>query len=345
MVVIILPALNSGGTEWQTLSLIRGLVKNRNVTLWVYNNIYTNSVYEHFKSLENVEIIFGKTPSAFLRIFKLKPKIVLSYCINYYWPEIIISIFCNCSLITERRNQYQWMSFVKRRVIQEGIRNYLTKFVICNSREVLNAAMRVEPNVVSKLNVIYNSNNLTNEVPAINLGDKIFSVSNIKKLKGIDKSIEVFKRIKENEFEKIENKLFIYGRLDSPEIFSQFEGSLLAEIYQGEKSSIDIYKDGFILLHLSESEGFPNVVLEAISLGILPILSNIPVHRELFSGCAIFVNDVESACKQIKILVELKKNNIKSYESMVEKCKYESRNYTIEKRIKQYERLLNECGN
>ena len=38
MVLIILPSLRSGGTEWQVLSLIREMVSRVNVVLWVYDS-------------------------------------------------------------------------------------------------------------------------------------------------------------------------------------------------------------------------------------------------------------------------------------------------------------------
>ncbi len=61
--------------------------------------------------------------------------------------------------------------------------------------------------------------------------------------------------------------------------------------FLGRKSRKDLipyFKGADALILPSRSEGFPTVVLEAAALGTPVILSDIPVHRHLFEGMALF---------------------------------------------------------
>ncbi len=61
--------------------------------------------------------------------------------------------------------------------------------------------------------------------------------------------------------------------------------------FLGRKSRRDLipyFKGADALILPSRSEGFPTVVLEAAALGTPIILSDIPVHRQLFEGMALF---------------------------------------------------------
>jgi len=56
-----------------------------------------------------------------------------------------------------------------------------------------------------------------------------------------------------------------------------------------ESALIDLYRNCAAVVHPSLMEGFSRPALEAIALGRPVILSDIPVHREIFDGVAIFV--------------------------------------------------------
>lgn len=49
-----------------------------------------------------------------------------------------------------------------------------------------------------------------------------------------------------------------------------------------------LYRHASLFIAASRDEGFNIPVLEAMACGTLAVCSNIPVHRELFSGCALF---------------------------------------------------------
>ena len=80
---------------------------------------------------------------------------------------------------------------------------------------------------------------------------------------------------------------------------------MVAEVYRGVGKRDEMYRYGSILLHLSHSEGFPNVVIEALAAGMLVILSDIPVHRELFNNQATFAAGPTEAILAIKEQIKL----------------------------------------
>ena len=59
---------------------------------------------------------------------------------------------------------------------------------------------------------------------------------------------------------------------------------------------MEILSHSHFMLSLSKHEGMPNAVLDALSLGVLPILSDIAPHRELMS------NDYQKFLVDIKLI-------------------------------------------
>lgn len=303
MVLIILPALRSGGTEWQLLELLRNSTSSDPILLWIYDSNYEEDMFFRYEKIKNVRILFGKSFGTYISIMKSQPHVIISYAINYYVPEIIVKIVSKATLITERRNLYHWLKTEKRKTIQEFVRNWITDVIICNSYEVQRIVIKCERYISSKTTVIYNSVSMPScaterILPVIS---HIVTAANIKKGKGIERVMTAFigssSRYRDSVFS-------IYGRLDDPSVFGDFDVGHVDSFYKGLASKDEIYSFGSILVHLSESEGFPNAVLEALAAGMQVIISDIPVHRELFSGRAEFVAPDECASFYIDKLIE-----------------------------------------
>jgi len=340
VVVVILPSLKSGGTEWQVYWLLRELTGCQAICLWVYDVSTVDSpLAQLFRSISGLHIIFGSSLRSIGSVSRLRPGLVLSYAINYYVPEILLKLFTGATLISERRNLYHWMKTRRRRRFQERLRNFLTTKIICNSKAVADNVAIYEPEVQAKVEIIYNG---VVSFPISKLPRRsIVAVANVKQGKGLEKVIEVFRSLKclNNNNELL--SMGIYGRLDDPKVFADADPAFLAEVYKGERHREIIFSSALCILHLSENEGFPNVVLEAASAGVIPVLSDIPIHRELFEGCAFFVRDVPEAVATIQYILRCVAGNPLELSLWTDRCTQLARSYSLEQRASQYRRIFN----
>ncbi len=341
MLVVIVPNLQSGGTEWQTYFLIRELAANYRITLWVYSDSRTDPLlHERYQGISRLEIFYGGKIKTIIRLAQRRPKLILSYAINYYVPEILLSTLTGAALITERRNLYHWTKHDKRKVVQESIRNILTCAVICNSQTVASKVGQTERHVRKKLHVVYNSINEFAIRPVKNTKQSIIAVSNVKKGKGLEVVLQVFQHILGSRLGNAVN-LAIFGRLDDSDVFAGFSEQFLAEVYKGHADQQEIYGSALCLLHISESEGFPNSVLEAASVGVIPILSDIPVHRELFEECAFFVSSLAEAIDVTTNIISLSLEDSDQIHKLSGRCRVLASRYSLSERVGRYTRIIN----
>jgi len=339
VVLIILPTLRSGGTEWQVLNLIREMVSRSEVALWVYDNKSNESnMRDEFEKIEDLSIIYGKNYKAFIKAKFFGPKVIISYAINYYLPEIILTLITRSFLVTERRNLYHWVKHQKPKKFQELIRNLLTGYVVCNSNSVKNIAQEMEWGITKKILVINNSVELPDPNRFLVARPNICSVGNIKKGKGIEDVVKCFGKLKK----KLSGLAFfsIYGRLDDKSILKDISSKIFAEMYKGIGTKDSMYRFGDILVHFSKNEGFPNSVLEAMASGMSVVLSDIPVHRELFGKHAFFVSDPYEGAEILVKLFFLRKDNVKEYLSICERNIEFASKFSIEKKVEKYMSLI-----
>jgi len=343
MVLIILPALRSGGTEWQLLDLLENSTSADSIILWIYDRDYEDKIFFRYSKIKNLNIIFGKSFSNFIFIIKSRPRVIISYAINYYIPEIIVKIISKAALITERRNSYHWFKVEKRKSIQEYLRNWMTDVIICNSSEVQRLVIQVERNVSSKTTVIYNSVFITNQISdtIIPVFNYVVTATNIKKGKGVER---VFRAFISSSIRNKEHVFNVFGRLDDPSVFGDFDKDHVGLFYKGLQGKDKIYRYGSILVHLSESEGFPNAVLEALAAGMLVIISDIPVHREIFSGHAEFVSSNECASLYIDKLIDMASSSKENYINLCQANIKFAENFSQAGRADKYWKLINELA-
>lgn len=340
--VVLLPTLKSGGTEWQTLRLVRELAADMRIRLWVYSMKDADPALRRgFESL-GIEIISGSGWNAIRTVAASRPAILLSYAINYYLPEILVTRMTGATLITERRNQYHWLNHQRRRIVQEALRNLLTRAVICNSNAVKATVSRMECAVSGKLTVIPNS--VSPFTPAPGEKPAIIAMSNVKRGKGLDVVASAFADMRARHIGD-DVDFAVYGRLDEPEAWASASPETVAQIYRGHRQREEAFSGAFALLHLSEAEGFPNAVLEAMSAGVIPILSGIPVHRELFSECALFADDAREAAQAMEKLIALHGEAPGELAARSQRCRLVAARYSLEARVAAYRKLLDAYRN
>lgn len=93
------------------------------------------------------------------------------------------------------------------------------------------------------------------------------------------------------------------------------------------------------LVHPSYTEGMPNVVLEALSMGIPCLVSNIPVHQELIreniNGWLFDLQKMEELTQKIQMLA----NEKKQLAAMAEACSSSIGEYTLDRKVKGYKSI------
>ena len=342
MIVVVIPSLQSGGTEWQTYFLLKALLSRHRICLWVYDRRNADQpLYKQFAALSGLQIVSGIGLRQIFSLVRLRPRIILSYAINYYLPEILLAGLTRAVLVTERRNQYHWLKHQKRRKIQENLRNLMTRAVICNSRAVADKVAQMERFVSGKLHVIYNSINPFGADPAAPKNALVVAC-NIKPGKGVEQILKIFESLEPLAAES-GVEFAVYGRLDDPSLLQGRDRALIERVYKGEATREEIFANAFCLVHLSEAEGFPNAVLEAASADMALVLSGIPVHREIFAGAALFVDDYPQALEAVRqMIVWCAAAPDKLFEQS-ENSRRLAAGFTLNRRVAAYEKLFDAC--
>ncbi|MEM3518902.1 MAG: glycosyltransferase family 4 protein [Candidatus Hadarchaeales archaeon] len=124
-------------------------------------------------------------------------------------------------------------------------------------------------------------------------------VGRITPYKRVDMAIEIFRRVRE---EIKDAKLVVIGggedRKRIEELVRGDESIKLAGILP-EDEKIRILRRSKILLSCSEFEGFGVPPIEALACGAVPVLSDIPAHREVIKNHGYIFSNVDDAVDEI----------------------------------------------
>jgi glycosyltransferase involved in cell wall biosynthesis len=292
------------------------------------------------RDIGGVTLVVGGL-SALPALAKLHPKIIISYAINFYLWEIALKMLSGAKLVTERRNLYHWVRSERRRRVQEIVRNLLTTRIICNSGAVMRSVLDAEWFARGRISVIPNALDVEPSAELVD-GGRVVAVSNIKAGKGVAETLEVFgATLHTRGASGVSFELF--GRLDEPGILSGVDGRWVAAFYKGEGRRETIFLGAVCIVHLSEAEGFPNAVLEAMAHGAVPVLSDIGVHRELFSGAAVFVRDSGTAAQALKQLLSERVDRPDVFAERRRVAKKTALGFSISRRVGAYAEIIADC--
>ena len=150
-----------------------------------------------------------------------------------------------------------------------------------------------------------------------NKDNTIIYVGNVKPHKGLDILLEAFNNINDDKY-----KLKIIGQKEKFLVGSTFdENKYKNVIFTGRMSDDELLEEirnAKYLIQPSLYEGFGVPPLEALYLGTIPILSNIPVFKEVYSNLSVvFFNTKEELTEiiksDIKIEITPKEELLKKY--------------------------------
>ncbi|MFZ5977078.1 MAG: glycosyltransferase family 4 protein [Bacteroidota bacterium] len=164
----------------------------------------------------------------------------------------------------------------------------------------------------------------------------ILCVASIDPRKNFKRILEAFNHVENYEFD-----LIIVGKKSNA-----FKDNLVTENYErihfigyvNDEELSWLYKNALFFIYLSLYEGFGIPPLEAMANGCPTLISDIPVHRELYNGTSFFVNpnNIES----IKIAMMQLLNDFELRESLIQKGLEISRKYSWSNSVEKMSEIL-----
>ena len=290
--------LRVGGPESSVLSLVRAQSKKHHIGIINTNIIYEekNKKFESFKINFNFLNFFYKNP--FVKILKDfgKPNYLIIHEIYNFniFPIIILSSFYNIKILISPRGTFSKIALrinkLKKLIFFKMFLNFFLHFI--HGFIALNLGEKSQIKKLYKRKKIYIIPNGFEKKYSIKKKNSFISFNNEIKIfylgrfdfyiKGLDILLKEFETYLKKSKKRIVKLIFIgehrkkFG-FSSKELINNFNKLnpknkiLVKGPYYGKKKFIEISKLD-MLIQPSRSEGMPNTVLEAMSIG-LPILA------------------------------------------------------------------------
>lgn len=135
---------------------------------------------------------------------------------------------------------------------------------------------------------------------------KCVAVGNLKSVKNYQYILSAFEQLPEGQFQ-----LDIIGEGQTKESMKQFvsEKKLPVRFLSGYRNLGKLLSEYHVFIQASKHEGFGLAVAEGVASGLVPVLSNIPVHKEITNGQAIYF-DLDSPANLTQALLTLRQKPI-----------------------------------
>jgi glycosyltransferase involved in cell wall biosynthesis len=343
IIVTGLPPDSVGGTETQTYYLAKHLTKKHDVVVFTTKKRINRKVENRdgflIRRVEShnlkLKLPLGIRTINILRAIKDEPKkpdIILCMGIGNGFAGIFIKKRYGIPVLTYVRgsdwfiNKRNWL---RKRVINFVLRN--TNLILTQTRSIRRELLNHYPSL--KIEVIPNGVELSKEIAS---GRNILFVGRLHKVKGLEYLFMALKKIK-----KYPPLLIVGEGQENKELKRISHGSNIQ--FVGAVSHSDVkklmLKSKFLVLP-SLSEGLPNVILEAMSVG-LPVVAtkvggipDIVEHGE--TAFLVEPKNPNKLSKYIKILLRDKK----LHKKMSKNCLSAVRKYSWETIIKKLEEVM-----
>ncbi|SNS23371.1 Glycosyltransferase involved in cell wall bisynthesis [Belliella buryatensis] len=275
--------LGNGGLERQLYYLTKDLILNKIDVSCVCWNLEEDSFYfEKFKNLLKDDLyILDQSQKSLKKVLSLRkiikktnPDIVISFTSFVNAATFLSTLGLRCDVIGSLRTSAD--RYIKDGGLKSFFNILFPRKILVNSRV---AKKELEKKLIfrcfSKIQFYGNSVDLKK----FSLTDQnIFkeysiSVGNIREAKRIDRLILLFNKLREINLEV--KHIHVGGGKDFEKIKQQISNNNLEKhvILIGQNSNIlKIAEKASMLLHFSEYEGSPNVIMEAMCMG-LPIIT------------------------------------------------------------------------
>ena len=211
---------------------------------------------------------------------------------------------------------------------------------INNSTETLGRNFFQFYNPCFKKSIIKDNKTIVNKKDFNNGLDLVF-VGRVEKNKGIDHIFKVFKKI--DQMENI-NSLKIIGGSEKERYYYEKASEISSKIAMlgllNRKDIFKIYSESHILILLSNSEGFPKVIMEAGVFGCVPVVSNFDgISKIIKHGNNGFVMNAPNGKYNYNDFQKIfnSKSNLKKCSNNIFK---KSHSFTYEKYLKNIENAI-----
>ncbi|WP_037571493.1 glycosyltransferase family 4 protein [Spirochaeta cellobiosiphila] len=335
--------LSKGGIGTYLSGILDSLIDLRHFYLLIGDKKMLNK-YE----AENVKIISCNIPIFTISETLRYPYRQLKDCDVFFSPNYNIPMFINIPLVTTIHDViYLDLMFESNGFFGYWLRRFFLSLAIKKSKHIFTVSkfsesrIRYHFNKVKEISVtgVGINSNLVEAKSRCNYNfDYCLYIGNIKTHKGIDTLLESYKLF------KVKYKLIIVGEknnflnknaditniiLNNPEII--FTGRISDDELQG------ILCNAKILIQPSRYEGFGIPPLEALSVGVPVIVSNISVFKEVYSGLPVTFFEVDNPLDLADKVLGQNTKRIAEYvkEYISKKYSYDCISNTIARKLEQ----------
>ncbi len=345
-ITFVISSLGSGGAERVLSILANKLVNNHNVTIITFANNESfyplNNKIKHIKLnlLKESKNIFQSFVNSFKRIVILtktikqeNPDIVITFMTQTNILAIIASKIARKKIIISERTVYDFYNSKILNLVRKLIYPFSDMLITQTNADKKNY------NFLKNVFVIYNPIEIKNSNLNVKKEKIIFGVGRLDKQKGFDTLIKVFSQIKKDDW-----KLIIAGdgqeRNNLENLIKKLQVKNI-ELIGKTKEIFKWYEKASIFVLSSKKEGFPNVLIEAMSCGCASIAFDCPygpgeIIEDGINGILVENQNQQKLQEAIEKLIENKDLRERlSKEAIKVRDKY-----SIEKIIKEWENII-----
>jgi len=339
-IVHIIQSLESGGAEQALSKLVNHDLNNEHIIVLLFESKV------HYDLNENVNIINFNFKNTFkdrikilrklkIIIRKSNPDIVHTWMNSNFFAPILKRTFNQTKfIISIRHGLNKKYSILDKPIINK----YFTKldgtiFVSNSSKKEFSATTIQFPNK----KVIQNGFEKEKYLYAYNPMHQVFNFAYIGRKSKVKNQDMLIKAFDEFSKDKMNVKLLIAGKNMEEKYFEENISDinkLKFKWFEEQKYPFEIYRKTDALILTSESEGFPNVIGEAMSIGVPVITTNAGESFEIIGNTGFKIE------KNVESLVEMLESIYHSPKVLLEKSKqaYKKvhKDYSIEKIVNEY---------
>ena len=287
-VLLITENLGSGGAEHQLVGLA-ALLQERGYDVVVLTYL-KGQFYEPFLKEHNVKYIFdGKLLNKYMRVLRLarvikrlSPNIVISFLPAVNTSVGLVRLFNHkFNLIVSERSHT--LIFNLKTYFQFWLYNKTAQYVVTNSVSEANNLKRHYPSLSNKIRTISNFVNTADFCPVDNLPNnsslRILCVGRIIASKNVLLFVEAIKKLIDEGFSiKCKWVGSMYDSLYTQKVKNKMQELALADVIELADQTNDIvseYQQADIFCMPSLLEGYPNVLVEAMSCALPVVCSDV----------------------------------------------------------------------